>query len=314
MSVYYLTRTETWVLTTIFRLPVQPASQLDDWLGSLEVPTGEEIEAWIPGAIVSLDRKGYFAADNVKKSLSPDLLESLMLAAVGQRTIFTILRANGESVSTQFLLAGSGAVQYGNDSDQLIIHSPQQFDEILPGLLPEWLSIEPGGAGQFDMTQGAFLLFKQACLERDLAFVLQGNDNQTFSISNLEQSFARDNAWIDVFHALKVEGVQPFDPNSFPVDLEFLVSAGYLEKVDPFLLQIGAAGIGLAESLSDPDQVSISIGFTSLQPEKTITSVFLTGGKHLFQLDFLGEGISIIRIESRLAGLDWIRSQSCSQS
>jgi hypothetical protein len=151
-------------------------------------------------------------------------------------------------------------------------------------------------------------LFKQACLQRDISFILKADGSETFSQADLERSFARDNGWIDVFHALGINGVEPLDKISIPAQLESLLSIRYLEKADPSQLQVGAAGTALAKSLSDPEQVSITIGFTSLHPERSCTSVFLVGANHLFRLDFLGESIHITHLRSRLEALDWIRS------
>jgi hypothetical protein len=93
----------------------------------------------------------------------------------------------------------------------------------------------------------------------------------------LEGSFGQDNGWIDVFHALGIVGVEPVDNISIPAQLEFLLTIGYLERANPSQLQISVAGAALAGSLSDPEQVSITIGFTSLHPERACTSVFLVG-------------------------------------
>lgn len=308
MSAYQLTRQEAWVITTLLKLPIQQGSALGEWLGNQDMPSSEAIESWILPAIETLDLKGYSPARNEKKSISVDLIESLMMAAVGQKHIFTTLRTNVEGVSTRFLLAGSGSVQYGYEKDQLILHSPQQFEVALQTLLPNWLHIEPSQSVNISMSQGAFLLFKQACLQRDLSFVLNANGSETFFTKDLEESFGRDNGWIDVFHALGINGVSQLANISVPVQLQYLLSIGYLEKKNPSNLQIGSGGAALAETLSDPDQVSITIGFNSSQPEKSCTSVFLIGRNRLYRLDFMGESISITHLQSRREGLDWIRS------
>ena len=77
--------------------------------------------------------------------------------------------------------------------------------------------------------------------------MLNGNDNATFLQTDLEEAFRRDNGWMDVFHALGINGAEPLDKISVPVQLEFLLSTGYLDRKDPSLLQIGAAGAALAE-------------------------------------------------------------------
>ena len=305
MSINQLTRQETWVLSTLLNLPIQRGSALGEWLGSQETPSSQEIETWIPQAIDTLSGKGYYIS---KKSISVELIESLMLASVGQKHIFTTLRTNMEAVSTRFLLAGSGVVQYGYDKDQIILHSPQQLQEALPSLLPDWLNIEPGEGAKNNISQSAFLLFKQACQQRDIAFIMNEDGSETFLQSELETSFARDNGWIDVFNALGITGAESLDNISVQAQLEHLLSIGYLERANSSQLQIGAKGAVLARSLSDPKQVSITIGFTSLQPEKISTSVFLIGANHLFRLDFLGESIDILLMQSRIEALDWIRT------
>jgi hypothetical protein len=303
-----LTRQETWALTTLINLPSQQGSALGEWLGKKDTPSNQAIESWVPQAIETLDKKGYSTSNKGKRGLSLDLIESLMLSAVGQKHIFTTLRTNLEAVSTQFLLAGSGLVQYGYEQDQITLHSAQQLNEVLPNLLPDWLCIEPGEAASISMPQGAFLLFKQACLQRDISFILKADGSETFLQADLERSFVRDNGWLDVFHALGINGVKPVDKISIPAQLESLLSIRYLEKADPSQLQVGAAGAALAESLSDPEQVSITIGFTSLHPERFCTSVFLVGANRLFRLDFMGGSIHITHLQSRLEALDWIRS------
>ena len=212
-----------------------------------------------------------------------------------------------EAVSTQFLLAGSGLVQYGYDKEQITLHSPRQFEELLPILLPDWFCIEPREAASISLPQSAFLLFKQACLQKDISFIMKADGSETFSEADLEGSFARDNGWIDVFHTLGINGVELLDNISIPTQLESLLTIGYLERTNPSQLQIGVAGAALAESLSDPEQVSITIGFTSLHPERFCTSVFLVGANHLFRLDFLGGSIHIAHLQSRIEALEWIR-------
>jgi hypothetical protein len=304
MSIYQLNWHETWVLSTLLHLPIQPGSALGEWMGSLDTPTAEEIEIWIPQAVESLSSKGYYQS---KKSLSAELTESLMLAAVGQKNIFTTLRTEMEAVC-HFLLAGSGVVQYGVIDEQFVLHSPLQWEETLPSLLPDWLSIEPGQGDKISISQSAFLLFKQACLQRDTAFILNGDGSETFLQSELKTSFARDNGWIDVFNALGITGAEALEKISIPTQLESLLSIRYLESTNPTRLQIGAAGAALADSLSDPEQVSITFNFTSFQPEKMTTCVFLIGRNHLFHLDFLGETIDITQMQSRSEALDWIHT------
>jgi len=305
MSIYQLNWQETWVLSTLLHLPIQQGSVFGEWLESQDTPSPEEIETWIPQAVESLTSKGYYQS---QKSLSAELTESLMLAAVGQKNIFTTLRTNIEAFSTHFLLAGSGSVQYGVVNDQFILHSPLQWEETLPSLLPDWLSIEPGQNAKISMSQSAFLLFKQAGLQRDIAYILNEDGSETFQQSELETAFARDNGWIDVFNALGITGAESLDKISIQAQLDSLLSIGYLESANRSRLQIGAAGAALADSLSDPEQVSITIGFTSFQPEQMTTSVFLIGKNHLFRLDFLGEVIEISQMQSRSDALDWIRT------
>jgi hypothetical protein len=308
MSAYQLTRQETWALNTLLNLPIQQGSALGEWLGKKDTPSNQEIESWVPQAIETLDKKGYSTSNKGKRGLSIDLIESLMLAAVGQKHIFTTLRTNMEAVSTQFLLAGSGLVQYGYEQDQITLHSAQQMNEGLSNLLPDWLCIEPGDVTSISLPQSAFLLFKQACLQKDISYIMKADGSETFSQTDLEGSFGQDNGWIDVFHALGIVGVEPVDNISIPAQLEFLLTIGYLERANPSQLQISVAGAALAGSLSDPEQVSITIGFTSLHPERACTSVFLVGANHLFRMDFLGGSIHITFQRSRLEALDWIRS------
>src|SRR5512140_47220 len=104
------------------------------------------------------------------------------------------------------------------------------------------------------MSQSAFLIFKQACLHRDTAFILNEDSGETFLQSELETSFARDNGWIDVFNALGINGTESLDKISFQTQLDSLLSNGYIENAIRSRLQIGVTGKTLADSLSDPEQ------------------------------------------------------------
>ncbi len=305
MSPYQLTRNETWVLATLLNLPIQQGSVLGEWLALDDVPSVEQIQMWLPVCIEEIKNKGYCSD---QKSISPDLVKSLMLAAIGQKHIYTSIRSEKISASTRFLLAGSGAVQYGYKKDQLILHQTRQFSEILPELLPDWLRIAVEEVGNVTMSQNAFLLFKEACFQSNMAFLLNATSDEGFAITDLENGFKRDNEWLDIFEALRLKGIDALNDISISDQIEQLIAMGYLERVGSDRLRIGASGTVLSNIYSDPNQVTITFSFSSVEPEKTTSSAFLIGDERIFRIDFLGGELKILGIRSRADALNWIKA------
>jgi hypothetical protein len=305
MSTTELTRKEIWVITTLLKLPIQQGSLLGEWLGIGETPSVEMIESWIPEVTEGLINKN-ISTDS--KILSGELLESLILATVGQKQLSITLRTSEVAFVTHFLIAGSGVVQYGMEEDRIILHPSRQFGELLSTLLPEWLKIESSVKLGITLSQKQFLLFKQACLLKDFAFLLKKDGSETFALIDLEKSILHDNDWLGFYHTLGIIGTDPIDQISITNELKHLLSINYIEKVDSTLLKIGTEGNALAKILSDPDQVMITIGFTNLNPQQMIASTFLIGAGCLLRMDFNKDLICIIGMDSRMDGLVWIKN------
>jgi hypothetical protein len=194
------------------------------------------------------------------------------------------------------------------EEDRIILHPSRQFGELLSTLLPEWLKIESSVKLGITLSQKQFLLFKQACLLKDFAFLLKKDGSETFALIDLEKSILHDNDWLGFYHTLGIIGTDPIDQISITNELKHLLSINYIEKVDSTLLKIGTEGNALAKILSDPDQVMITIGFTNLNPQQMIASTFLIGAGCLLRMDFNKDLICIIGMDSRMDGLVWIKN------
>jgi len=295
MKTYPMTRKEAWALSSLLKLPLQQGAVISEWLGQAEIPEAEEIEGWMP---------------EVEQSLKVDegLLESLMLAAVGQKRMDYSLRTSQGAEGIHYAIAGTGVVQYGFEGEKMVLHEVQGIEELLPKMIPEWLEVVEGEAVDIVMALGAFLMFRQACLQRDIAYLLNKDSSETFTRSELEEAFERDNGWVDVYHALGISGADRLADISAAEQIEQLIQKGLIEEAGSDHLQIGEAGKAMAQTLSNPNQISITLGFEGMKPERLVTGVFLAGAKRLMRLEFDKGMITITAVQSRQEGLDWIKS------
>lgn len=306
MNLYELTLKETWVLSTLLSLPIQHGSVLGEWLGLDDAPDVNLVQSWIPECLVSLEKKGY---KQKAGTAAGELATTLLLASVGQKHIFASLRTSEKAVSTRFLLAGSGAVQYGYDPEKILLHSPIQMEQLEALLLPDWLKINQGDQSTVTMPLNAFLVFKQSCQQQSISYILNVDHNESFSLSDLENSFQLDNGWLDVYNALGMKGFIPLQDISILDQLETLVQMDWVEKISPQNFRVSSTGSALAEAFSDPHQVTVSISFSSVDLQKMTLSAFLIGSGHLFRVVFLDKLVTVSQMQSREQGLDWIKSQ-----
>lgn len=306
MNLYELTQRETWALSAILNLPIQHGSVLGEWLAGDDTPDVDLIQTWMPECLKALKEKGYFDPDG---QAAGDLVTILMLAAVGQKHLFASLRTAENAVATRFLLAGTGVIQYGVEPEKITLHSPQQIEQLLPYLLPEWLKIEAGESFTLSMPLNAFLVFKQSCQQQNIAYVLNADQDGSFSLTELSDSFQQENGWLDVYHALGLKGFEPLQEVSIPEQLDHLVKSGMIDQIGPKRFRIGPAGSALAEAFSDSRLVTISLSFSSVKPSSMTMCAFLIGNGHLFRMDFLDEMVTFTVMQSRQEGLDWISKQ-----
>jgi hypothetical protein len=305
MNTFLLSRNEAWTLSTLLHLPIQIGSLLSEWFALETIPSVEAIQQCLPTCIETLKSKGYYKEN---KALDNDLIQSLMLAAVGQKHIYTALHGENISAFARFLHAGNGAVQYGYTQEFITLHSPKQFPEVLPTLLPEWLIINDAKTTNVTMSFNTFLVFKESCLQRNTNFVLNSDNSEDFSISELTHSFARDNQWLDVFNAMGINSADALKDVSVQNQIDQLISLDYLEMSDSGRLKIGESGMQLAEVLSDPNLIAVTFSYSCAHPLKTVNSAFVIGKGELFRIDFLNEIVMILRIKSRKDAINWIKT------
>lgn len=305
MSTFQLSRKEAWALSTLLHLPIQKGSVLSEWFALEEIPSADTIQQWLPACIDTLKTKGYFKDD---KSIQTDLIQSLMLAAVGQKHIFTAIHGENISGFTRFLLAGTGAVQYGYNQESITLHSPRQFPEVLLTLLPDWLKIDAGNTSNVTMSFNAFLVFKESCLQRNTNFVLSPDNSEDFSIPELTYSFNRDNQWLDVFNAMGIKSADALKDISIQSEIDQLISMDYLERSDSKQLKIGQSGMQLADVLSDPNLITVTFSYSRADQPKTVHCAFLVGKGELLRVDFLNEVVMILHISSRADAINWIKA------
>jgi hypothetical protein len=303
MSVYQLNRNEAWALATLINLPIQEGSVIGEWLGAEEMPTYETVQDWIPQVTNTLSGKGYLQKSSSGYQFHDELLNALLLIALGQEFVNIRLRIAQEAGETSFVLSGTGLVQYGFNDDRLVFHQPKQLDEMLPVLLPEWISVGEYEGGIGELTLSSFLLFRQACLLKDMAFVLRDQHDPSFLRAELVDSFMRNHGWLDVYHALGLESAPNLNDVSLADDIGFLIDQHYLTAEPDLSLSIGIAGEPLYKTLADPNYVAVTIGLISIPKVETNTIVFLAGGSRLFLLFFNGDKIKFRQLRSYTAGI-----------
>ena len=306
MTVYQINQQEAWTLAILFNLPIQEGSVLGEWLGGAEIPPVGLIQSWTPAVMTSLETKGYYDSKKDDNRLAADFLDALLIASIGQTQLATIMRTSEQGVSTRFVCGGSGSLQFGFSDDQLILHSPRKIEDMVPALLPDWMKVEVFENARIKMPLGAFLFFKQACLLADMAFVINEDGNRHFTRADLVDYFMKSNGWVDVYHALGLQNALELTEMPLAAYLQTLLVTQYLEEEPNGYLKIGAAGLPLFETLSDPEMVSFTLGMQSLSKNTAVNSSFFFGNKRLFRMDLLSGGLTIEQLPDVKAGQQWL--------
>ena len=200
-----------------------------------------------------------------------------------------------------------GLVQYGFSDDQLIVHSPRKIAQNgARCLLPDWLQVDVFENAKIKLPLGAFLFFKQACLLADMAFVINEDGNRHFTRADLVDYFMKSSGWIDVYHALGLENTLDLTEMPLAAYLQTLLVTQYLEEEPNGYLKIGAAGLPLFETLSDPEMVSFTLGMKSLSKNRTVNASFFFGNKRLFRMDVLSGGLAIEQVSDVKSEQQWL--------
>jgi hypothetical protein len=295
MESYLLTVSETWVLSTLLHLPIQPGSVLIDWMHSSEIPESPDLTS---ETLSSLAQKKYYFPANTEQPFPPTLLSSLALASVNPTEITLILRRVGQASMTRFAQVGNGLVQFGMDEQNLALHPVISREGASNYLFPTWFTVNQNECLQGELPLGAFLLFKQACVQTDLAYAESGFSAKMFKKIDLLKGFTINSAWVDVFNAESLKGVLSVD--QMPVDDYFnmLVSKGFLQEMGSDLMEIGKSGEPLAAALSDADLCSLTLSLQIWEGGFPQTDIYVHGGERLFLLHLKPGIVSIQQLES----------------
>lgn len=307
MSAYLLTHHETWALSTLLHLPVQPGSVLSDWLGSGKFPESTDL----PGeSLSSLAGKGYYSPEDKEQSIQPELLQSLTLASVNAAEITAILRRNGQAALTRFAQAGKRVMQYGMDEEHLSLHPVVRQAMLAEKIIPDWFTVSQDERLQAELPLGAFLLFKQACELADLTAAETNFESEQFAGSKLLEQRKLLDGGVDIFNAAGLGGVPALDQVPLEDAYKLLVSKGFLQENTADTIEIGARGKALAASLSDPDMCSLIVSLPIWEGRFPKTGVFLSGGERLFFLDASRKpGVFVIRqLSDRQEGCSWVKN------
>jgi len=306
MSAYLLTRPETWALSTLLHLPVQPGSVLIDWLGAGDLP---EFADLIDESLASLAGKGYYSPEDKEQPIQPGLLKSLALASVNAAEITAILRRNGQAALTRFAQVGKSVVQYGMDEEHLSLHPVVGQAMLAEKIIPGWFTVSQDEHLQAELPLGAFLLFKQACELADLTAAETNFESEKFAKSKLLEQSELLNGWVDIFNARGLGGVPALDQVPREDDYGLLVSEGFLQESAADTIEIGTVGKALAASFSDPGMCSLIVSLQIWEGGSLKTGVFLYGNERLFFMDASQQpGIFVIRqLANRQEGCSWVK-------
>lgn len=304
MSVYLLTHAEAWMLCTLLHLPVQPGSAMAGWLNSAKPAVSP---ATLDESMAGLQEKGYYDPTKAEQPFLDDFLASLALACMNAAEITVLIRRNGQANLTRFVQVGGGLVQFGMDETNLTLQDVQKMDEVAGALLPDWFTVSQAEDLRAELPLGAFLLFKQAGIQADLALADSGFQEAAFKKSRLLEQFKVDQGWVNIFSAEGVRGMLPVDQMPLEDYFNQLCARGYLEESGPDELRIGEEGRPLADALADPDLCTLTVAMDALVGGFPQTGVFLYGSGRLFLAE-LKPGLMIIQ---QLPGLEkgqaWVK-------
>ena len=304
MSAYSLTHAEAWSLCTLLHLPVQSGSALAGWLHSAATPVSPQM---LEESMASLQHKGYYDPTRAEQPFLEGFISSLGLACLNAAEVTTIIRRSGRANLARFAQVGEGLVQYGMDKTNLTLGEVQKLDEAAGDLFPEWFTVSQAEDLRAELPVGAFLLFKQALIQADLALVESGFNQAVFKKNDLMQQFKVDQGWLNIFSAEGVRGLLLV--GGMPLEDYFnqLCGRGYLEEVGPNGLRIGEAAEPLAAVLGDAGLCTLSLTMVTAQGGFPLAGVFLYGGGRLFLVE-LKPGLMIVQ---QLPGLEqgqvWVK-------
>jgi hypothetical protein len=304
MTAYLLTRPETWTLCTLLHLPVQPGSVLNDWLGE-----GEKSASGfaINDCLETLAGKGYYHPTDDKQPIAAALLSCLVLASIDAAETTVIIRRAGHSDLSRFAQAGDGVMQFGMDEEHLALHPVKRLGEMAGGILPAWFSCSRTKEHlPVELPLGAFLLFKQACAQSDLAAADSDFSSVAFKTSDLLEEFTTKTVWMDIFNAEGVRGVPSVEQMPLKEYLDELLSMGFLKQKVNGVLEIGKAGKLLADVISDADLCTLSISQHIWEGDFPETASFLQGAGRLFLINMKPGEVSIQQLSNLKAGNLWI--------
>jgi len=307
MSAYLLTHAETWALSTLLHLPVQPGSVLGAWLSFGKFPESTDL---VGESLASLAGKGYYSPEDKEQPIQTELLKSLTLASVNAAEITAILRRHGQAALTRFAQMGKSVMQYGMDEEHLFLHPVVGQVMLAEKVIPDWFTVDQYEAQQAELPLGAFLLFKQACELADLAAAETNFKQEQFAKSKLLEQPKLADGWLDVFEARGTVGsAHAIAGTTFEDDYQLLVSAGFLKENAADTIEIGPVGKALATSFTDPDMCSLIVSLQIWEGGLPKTGVFLYGGERLFFLDASQKpGVFVIRqLANRQEGCSWVK-------
>jgi hypothetical protein len=306
MSAYLLTHLETWALSTLLHLPIQPGSVLAAWLSNGNFPKSTDLAG---ESLTSLAGKGYYSPEDKKQPIQPELLKSLALASVNAAETTAILRRNGQAALTRFAQMGKSVMQYGMDEQHLSLHLVAGQAVLVEKIIPGWFTISRNEGLQAELPLDAFLLFKRACELADLTTAEMNFEREQFARSELLEQSKLSNGWVDIFNAGGGPGsVRVFEQTPFEDDYKLLISEGFLQESAADTIEIGAVGKALASSFSDPDMCSLIVSLQVWEGNLSTTGVFLYGSERLFFLDASRKpGVFVIRqLANPREGCAWV--------
>jgi hypothetical protein len=305
MSPYLLTPTEAWILCTLLHLPVQPGSALAAWLSAGKItPSPNQTDESMSG----LRSKGYYDPAKPEQPFTTEFLSTLTLASVNAAEITTVIRRRGQANLTRFAQVGEGLVQFGMDEKHLTLHPVEKIEALAETFLPYWFTVRQDERLRAELPLGAFLFFKQACLQADMAYIDSGFRTKVFRKNRLLERFVVDQGWVDIFHAEEVRGMLAIGEMPLEDYYNQLIARGYLEECATDSLQIGPEGRPLAAALADADLCSLTLSLQTWEGGFPLTGVFLYGAGRLFLVDVKAGLLLFRQLASLGEGEAWVRN------
>jgi hypothetical protein len=303
MTVFRLTRTETWALTSLTLPPFTQESRLLGWLGESSPP---DLDQSGPAALNTLEAKGYYHPSDASQPLDSSLAKALSILGAASLELKALIRRGGQATLALFALAGNGAVQYTTDDDSLILHPPLTLSELALQLLPSWFEVKNADNFESGISLMAFLVFKEACLLQDIGEVLDGAETESFSHSELVDYFQQAAGWVDIYHEMGMQDIPASQQLPIASALNELLKLGLLLDTGDGRLQVSQAAEPLRAALSDLDYCSITFSLETPEERPPETAVFLYGAQRLFLLSINGAQIKIGQMAGKTQARLWL--------